>query len=120
MLRDQLRRTAAVAARERAEAYGITATYSADVLAGRVHCFAASPPRYTRVATDHGTGWVNIVSRTILVRATQGLTVTVGSRFTVIADYVNPDTAATVWQIRELTGSDSGSELRALCHRVDS
>jgi len=118
-LRDQLRRTAALAARERAEAMGVSATYSADVLAGRVHCFAATPPQATRVATEQGVGWVNVVSRTFLVRLAQGLTITVGQRFTIVTDPDNPETEGTLWQIVDRIGSNAGNEIVAKCHRVD-
>jgi hypothetical protein len=117
-LQSRLQSFAARGAHRRAEAWGGKATVSTD-LSGKAHCFSMSPPRANRVASEHGAGWIQIVERVIMVKASQGLTIEVGTRFTITSDPLNPHTVGTVWSVQDMGDSDAGSERRCVCYRQD-
>lgn len=117
-LRSQLLRFNHVAARFEVDAWGGKATVSTDP-SGTAHCFAMSAPRAERNAAEHGVGWQEQVVRTIAVRAAQGLTLALGTRFTIVEDPANPETVGTVWSIRRLPGSTAGASIHCLCFRLD-
>lgn len=117
-LQHQLSRFAAQGAARRAQAWAGSATVSGDLTA-RTHSLALSAPTTQRTAAEFGAGWIEATTRTIMVRRSLGLTLALGTTFSIVADPVNPHTIGTVWQIRELTDSDCGSEQRCVCFRLD-
>lgn len=125
-LANSLRRFQTIAARTRAECWPVSFTLSTDT-AARTLKGSGSPPARTRMPDENRTGYIVRTTRVIAVlRSTLASlggtppTIALGTEFTITADEINPANVGTVWRSFDLKDSDGGSEIRAVCFRLDN
>jgi hypothetical protein len=113
----------AQAAEFRAALWPCTFTLSTDPASPKAAIEAyARPSERSRVPDDLRTGYIARTVRAFCLLPSQiptGATVRLGAEFTVTADPDNPANVGTVWHCFDLIDSAAGSELRAVCFRLD-
>lgn len=112
-----------LASRARAGLWSATFTLSTDTTSRALE-LAASPPERSRQMNEMRSGFIQATTRTILLprsllQAPSSLMVAMGSVFTCTADPLNPANVGTTWQVKALTDSNGGSEVRCECFRKD-